>query len=103
MKNISKALLPLFLIFSINAIQADDHLPSWFPMEGVQCKYNEGKGPKAIVNRDVCPLTLPACSLLKVPYGHGFENDPCMLINDGDSIRFERKSDVVSITVLQRA
>jgi hypothetical protein len=55
------------------------------------------------VNRDVCPLTLPACSLLKVPYGHGFENDPCMLINDGDSIRFERKSDVVSITVLQRA
>jgi predicted aconitase with swiveling domain len=63
----------------------------------------EGKGPKAIVNRDVCPLTLPACSLLKVPYGHGFENDPCMLINDGDSIRFERKSDVVSITVLQRA
>jgi len=46
MKNISKALLPLFLIFSMNAIQADDHLPSWFPMEGVQCKFNEGKGPK---------------------------------------------------------
>ena len=62
----------------------------------------QGNGPKAIVNRDVCPLTLPACSLLHVPYGHGFEDDPCMLINDGDFIRFERKDDTVSITVLER-
>jgi predicted aconitase with swiveling domain len=63
----------------------------------------EGKGPTAIVNRDVCTLTLPGCSLLNVPYGHGFEQDPCMLVNDGDSIRFERKGDSVSITVLERA
>ena len=63
----------------------------------------QGKGPTAIVNRDVCTLTLPGCSLLNVPYGHGFEHDPCMLVNDGDSIRFERKGDSVSITVLERA
>ena len=63
----------------------------------------EGKGPKAIANRDACPLTLPACSLLHVPYGHGFEEDPCMLVNDGDSIRFESKDGIVSITVLERA
>ena len=25
-----------------------------------------GKGPKAIINNDVCPLTLPACSLLNL-------------------------------------
>ena len=30
-----------------------------------------GKGPRAIVNRDVCSLTLPACSLLDMPYSHG--------------------------------
>ena len=32
-----------------------------------------GMGPRAIVNRDVCPLTLPAASLLNVPYAHGFD------------------------------
>jgi len=61
------------------------------------------KGPLAIVNRDVCPLTLPACSLLNVPYGHGFEDDPCMAVNDGDLIRLKRVSGLVSIEVLERA
>ena len=61
------------------------------------------KGPLAIVNRDVCPLTLPACSLLNVPYGHGFEDDPCMAVNDGDLIRLKRVSGLVSMEVLERA
>ena len=60
------------------------------------------KGPRAIVNRDVCPLTLPACSLLNVPYGHGFDNDPCMEINDGDLVELKSEQGVVSLTVLER-
>ena len=63
----------------------------------------ENKGPLAIINRDVCPLTLPACSLLNVPYGHGFDEDPCMVINDGDRIRFKREQENVSIEVIERA
>ena len=62
----------------------------------------ENKGPLGIINRDVCPLTLPACSLLDVPYGHGFDEDPCMAINDGDLVRFKREGDQVSIEVLER-
>jgi len=62
----------------------------------------ENKGPLAIVNRDVCPLTLPACSLLNVPYGHGFEEDPCMMINDGDLVRLKREQGQVSIEILER-
>ena len=61
-----------------------------------------GKGPIAIVNRDVCPLTLPACSLLGLPYGHGFDQDPCMAINDGDLIELKSESGVVTLTVLER-
>ena len=62
----------------------------------------QNKGPLAVVNRDVCPLTLPACSLLNVPYGHGFEQDPCMVVNDGDLIRFKRENGLVSIEILER-
>ncbi|MBT5184926.1 MAG: DUF126 domain-containing protein, partial [Euryarchaeota archaeon] len=62
-----------------------------------------GKGPKAIVNRDVCSLTLPACSLLNVPYSHGFTEDPCLAVNDGDLIRVSKSSGVVSLEVLERA
>ena len=61
-----------------------------------------GKGPSAIVNRDVCPLTLPACSLLGLPYGHGFDQDPCLAINDGDTIEFKSESGIVTLTVLER-
>ena len=43
-----------------------------------------GKGPKGIVNRDVCPLSMPAASLLGVPYATKFDEDPCLEINSGD-------------------
>lgn len=62
-----------------------------------------GKGPKAVVNRDVCSLTLPACSLLDVPYCHGFDSDPCIAINDGDLVRLSRVGDEVSLEVVERA
>lgn len=62
-----------------------------------------GKGPKAIVNSDVCPLTLPACSLLNVPYGHAFDEDPCLAINDGDFIEMTSADGRVTIEVLERA
>ena len=61
------------------------------------------KGPRAIVNRDVCSLTLPACSLLDLPYSHGFEEDPCLAVNDGDKIRVSKNGDKVTLQVLQRA
>ena len=61
------------------------------------------KGPKAIVNRDVCPLTLPACSLLGLPYGFGFEQDACLGVNSGDDVRLERQGDVVHLRVLKRS
>ena len=60
------------------------------------------KGPKAIVNRDVCPLTLPAASLLNVPYGHGFEADPCMEINTGDEVEMQLEGGTVTLQVLNR-
>ena len=60
------------------------------------------KGPKAIVNRDVCSLTLPACSLLNVPYSHGFEEDPCIGVNDGDLVKVRKISDEVTIEILKR-
>ena len=61
------------------------------------------KGPRAIVNRDVCSLTLPACSLLDLPYSHGFEEDPCLAVNDGDKIRVSKSGDKVTLQVLERA
>jgi len=62
-----------------------------------------GKGPKGIVNRDVCSLTIPACSLLGLPYGHGFASDPCMEINTGDLVEMRKVGDEVTLTVLERA
>ena len=62
-----------------------------------------GKGPKGIVNRDVCSLTIPACSLLDLPYAHGFESDPCMDINTGDLIEMRKVGNDVTLTVLERA
>ena len=61
-----------------------------------------GMGPKAIVNRDVCSLTLPACSLLEVPYSHGFDKDPCIAINDGDLVRISKNGNEVTISVIKR-
>ena len=62
-----------------------------------------GKGPKAVVNRDICPLTLPACSLLGLPYGHGFDDDPCMTVNTGDTVEFTRTASGVELVVVERA
>ena len=61
-----------------------------------------GKGPKAIVNRDVCSLTLPAWSLLNLPYSHGFAQDPCLAVNDGDLVRLSNSSGSVTLEVLER-
>ena len=62
-----------------------------------------GKGPKAIVNRDVCPLTLPAASLLNVPYAHGFGEDPCLEINCGDDVEMNLEDGIVKLRVVNRA
>ena len=61
-----------------------------------------GKGPRAVVNRDICPLTLPACSLLGLPYGHGFNHDPCMTVNTGDVVEFRRTEHGVELEVVER-
>ena len=61
------------------------------------------RGPKGIVNRDVCPLTLPAVSLLEVPYAHAFDTDPTMEINTGDTVKKSQKDGEVIISVITRA
>ena len=61
-----------------------------------------GMGPRAIVNRDVCPLTLPAASLLNVPYAHGFDEDPCLEINSGDDVMMTLTDGVVQLQVVNR-
>ena len=61
-----------------------------------------GKGPRAIVNCDVCPLTLPAASLLNVPYAHGFESDPTLEVNTGDQVSIKLIEGVVSLSVISR-
>lgn len=63
-----------------------------------------GRGPQAIVNRDLCPLSLPAASLLGLPYAHGFDEDPCLEVNDGDLVELVREAGgAVRLTVLERA
>ena len=62
-----------------------------------------GRGPTAIVNRDVCPLSLPAASLLGLPYAHGFDEDPCLEVNDGDLVELVREAGgAVRLNVLER-
>ena len=62
-----------------------------------------GRGPLAIVNTDVCPLTLPACSLLGIPYAHGFTEDPCLGVNSGDEVDMWLEDGVVTLQTVQRA
>ena len=58
-----------------------------------------GKDPKPWqIN---CPLTLPACSLLGLPYGHGFDDDPCMAVF-GDTVEFTRIEAGVQLKVVHR-
>ncbi len=60
------------------------------------------KGPKAIVNTDVCPLTLPATSLLDLPYAYGFTSDPTIEINTGDEVEMSLKEGITCLKVLVR-
>ena len=62
-----------------------------------------GFGPMAIVNRDVCPLTLPAASLLGVPYAHGFEEDPTLSVNSGDAVSLSLHGGSVILRVESRS
>ena len=61
-----------------------------------------GKGPKAIINNDVCPLTLPACSLLNLPYAYGMSDDLCIEINTGDEIEMNLIDGEVQLVVTER-
>ena len=63
--------------------------------------YN-GNGPKAIINTDLDQQTIPACSLLAVPYAHSFEDNPCIEINSGDKINLALKDNNVSLRVIDR-
>ena len=62
-----------------------------------------GFGPMAIVNRDVGPLTLPAASLLGVPYAHGFRDDPTIRVNTGDDVSLSLSNGEVSLRVEARS
>tara|TARA_Y100001980_G_scaffold45731_2_gene26839 strand:+ start:975 stop:2729 length:1755 start_codon:yes stop_codon:yes gene_type:complete len=61
-----------------------------------------GKGPKAIINNDVCPLTLPACSMLNIPYAFAMSDDLCMEINTDDVIEMSLIDGKVSVKILKR-
>ena len=64
--------------------------------------YN-GNGPKAIINTDLDQQTIPACSLLGVPYAHSFHDNPCQAINTGDQIKLELNNGNVKLKCLVRA
>ena len=65
--------------------------------------FYRGKGPKAIVNSNLDQQMIPACSLLKIPYAHSFNDNPCYEINTNDKIRLELKNENVELEVLERA
>jgi predicted aconitase with swiveling domain len=60
------------------------------------------QGPKAIVNTDVCPLTIPAVSLLNLPYAHGFSEDPTIIINSGDEVEMSLEDGIVCLKIINR-
>ena len=64
--------------------------------------YN-GNGPKAIINTDLDQQTIPACSILNVPYAHSFEENPCLTVNTGDKIKLKLKSGHVGLGISERA
>ncbi|DAC47881.1 MAG TPA: DUF126 domain-containing protein, partial [Candidatus Thalassarchaeaceae archaeon] len=61
-----------------------------------------GRGPMGIINSDVCPLTLPAASLLGTPYAHSFDEDPIMKINTGDTVHMQLSGGKATIEVVSR-
>ena len=64
--------------------------------------YN-GNGPIAIINTDLDQQTIPACSLLGVPYAHSFDDNPCQTVNNGDKIRLKLNNGNVKLEALNRA
>ena len=60
------------------------------------------RGPLAVVNTALDQQTLPACSLLGVPYAHSFDADPCLALNSGDRVRLELRDGAVALEVLAR-
>tara|TARA_B100000614_G_scaffold69031_1_gene61304 strand:- start:60901 stop:62646 length:1746 start_codon:yes stop_codon:yes gene_type:complete len=60
------------------------------------------RGPMGIINSDVCPLTLPAASLLGTPYAHSFDADPIMNINSGDLVQMQLSDKKTTIKVISR-
>ena len=62
----------------------------------------QGVGPVGILNRDVCPLSLPAASIQAIPYGHGFDIDPTLQINTGDLVRMRLNDGVVRVEIIER-
>tara|TARA_B110000263_G_scaffold95006_1_gene83080 strand:- start:127 stop:729 length:603 start_codon:yes stop_codon:yes gene_type:complete len=63
--------------------------------------YN-GNGPIAIINTDLDQQTIPACSLLGVPYAHSFDDNPCQAINTGDKVRLKLNNGNVKLETLDR-
>ena len=63
--------------------------------------YN-GNGPKAIINTNLDQQTIPACSILGVPYAHSFENNPCLAVNNGDKLRLKLEQGNVKLECLER-
>ena len=59
-------------------------------------------GPKAIINTNLDQQTIPACSILDVPYAHSFEDNPCLAVNTGDKIRLKLEHGNVKLECLER-
>lgn len=62
-----------------------------------------GRAPKALLTRSLCPLAMPACSLLDLPYAHGFDLDPCVNVNSGDLLELRWSQGTVDLEVVERA
>ena len=59
-------------------------------------------GDILVVNTELDQQTLPACSLLGVPYAHSFDSDPRLELNSGDQVRLELRDGIVTLELLER-
>ena len=55
-----------------------------------------GKGPKGIINTFV-HLLFQLLASLALPYAHGFDDDPTLAINDGDSVEMSLENGQVQL------
>ena len=55
------------------------------------------RAPKAVLLTDICPLTIPACSLLSIPCAVGFKRDILTAFRTGDSIKVISDGDDVEV------